>query len=40
MKSCAAGLIVRFAKVMTPTGNGGTGNSIGKRLIEKRLLLK
>jgi len=36
MKSCAAGLMVRFFNVMTPTGIGGTASLIGNPWIECR----
>src|ERR1700730_16256894 len=38
-KSCATGLIVRFFKVMIPTGQGGTGSSTGTLLNGGRFVL-
>ena len=38
-KSCATGLIVRFFKVMIPTGQGGTGSSTGTILNGGRFVL-
>ncbi len=36
MKSCAAGLSVRFFRVMITFGTGATGSSMGKTLISDR----
>ncbi len=36
IKSCTTGLTARFFKVMTPTGQGGTGRSTGKTLNRRR----
>src|SRR5580704_11118293 len=38
-KSCATGLMVRFFKVMIPTGHGGTGSSTGNTLRGGRFVL-
>jgi hypothetical protein len=40
MKSCPAGLIVRFFNVTIPTCTGRIGKSTGNAFIEKRLPLK